>query len=58
MVSVKPGTLDEKSWLQPVGHLWTKSKQPWMNIPPDTVNYEGQPPDFDALMSAWQKVTA
>ena len=51
---VKPGTLDDTSWLDPVGHIWTKSAQPWVAIPSETVNYEGQPPDFKALEAAWR----
>ena len=28
-----PGTLDDTSWLNPVGHIWTRSAQPWVVIP-------------------------
>jgi hypothetical protein len=51
---VKPGTLDDTTWLAPVGHIWTRSAQAWVQIPPDTVNYEGQPPDLSRLIEAWQ----
>ena len=51
---VKPGTLDDTTWLAPVGHIWTRSAQPWVPIPPDTVNYEGQPPDLSRLVEAWR----
>ncbi|MGA7488604.1 MAG: GFA family protein [Xanthobacteraceae bacterium] len=51
---VKPGTLDDATWLEPVGHIWTGSAQPWVQIPHDTVNYEGQPPDLSRLIEAWQ----
>jgi hypothetical protein len=51
---VKPGTLDDTSWLKPVGHIWTKSAQSWVRIPNDTVNYEAQPPDLSRLIEAWQ----
>jgi len=51
---IKPGTLDETSWLYPVGHVWTRSAQPWPGIPEDTVNYEAQPPDLSRLLAAWQ----
>ena len=51
---VKPGTLDDTSWLAAVGHIWTRSAQPWVRIPPDTVNYEAQPPDLSRLIEAWQ----
>jgi hypothetical protein len=51
---VKPGTLDDTAWLEPVGHIWTRSAQRWVPIPPDTVNYEGQPPDLSRLVEAWR----
>jgi hypothetical protein len=51
---VKPGTLDDTTWLRPVGHIWTKSAQPWFAIPADTVNYEAQPPELGRLIAAWQ----
>jgi hypothetical protein len=50
---VKPGTLDDTAWLDAVGHIWTKSAQPWIKIPDDMVLFEGQPPDFIALEAAW-----
>ena len=53
IVNVKPGTLDDTRWLRPVGHLWTRSAQPWVEIPAGVIAYEGQPPDFDALCAAW-----
>jgi hypothetical protein len=51
---VKPGTLDDTSWLVAVGHIFTASAQPWVTIPETTVNFPRQPPDFTALAAAWQ----
>ena len=51
---VKPGTLDDTTWLKPMGHIWTRSAQPWVRIPPDMVNYEAQPPDLSRLIEAWR----
>lgn len=50
----KPGTLDDTIWLYPVGHIWTRSAQPWFKMPADTVNYDMQPPDLTRLIEAWQ----
>lgn len=50
---LKPGTLDDTGWLEPVGHIWTKSAQPWFRIPGDTVNYQGQHPDPSRFIAAW-----
>src|SRR5262245_11006319 len=32
-LSLKPGTLDDTSWLRPKSHYWTKRRQPWVVIP-------------------------
>jgi len=29
---IKAGTLDDKSWLKPNMHIWTRSAQPWVRI--------------------------
>lgn len=43
MLSVRAGTLDDTTWLEPTVHLWTRSKQPWVEIPEDVTAYETQP---------------
>ncbi len=53
MAVVKPGTLGDTSWLEPVGHIWTRSAQPWVSFAAGTLLYEGQPPDLAALGEAW-----
>ncbi len=50
---LKPGTLDDTSWLHPVGHIWTRSAQPWVPIPADSVIDEGHPSDLSGLIAAW-----
>ena len=42
-ISVKPGTLDDTSWLKPGTHLWTVRKQGWVRVPDDVVVHEKQP---------------
>ena len=32
VLSIKPGTLDDTTWLSPAAHYWTKRKQPWLQI--------------------------
>ncbi|PLX42361.1 MAG: aldehyde-activating protein [Hyphomicrobiales bacterium] len=53
--NLKAGSLDDTSWLQPAGHIWTKSAQKWVHIPEHTLNYEAQPETKDALGAAWAK---
>jgi hypothetical protein len=40
---VRGGTLDDTSWLMPKVHFWTRSAQPWVSLPPDSVTYDTQP---------------
>jgi len=42
-VNVKPGTLDDTSWLDPKAHVWTNSKQPWVPIPEGVKQIGEQP---------------
>ena len=52
---VKPGTLDDTSWLAPVGHIWTQRAQPGSRIPADGINYPLAPPDLSRLIAAWRE---
>jgi hypothetical protein len=47
IINVKPGTLDDTSWIDPVGHLWLASAQPWFRPPGDVLCYQGQPAFFE-----------
>jgi len=40
---VQGGSLDDKSWLRPTTHFWTRSKQPWVTIPTGDTVFETQP---------------
>ncbi len=43
IINIKPGTLDDRSWLVPALHAWTKSRQAWVAIPEDVRSFVGQP---------------
>lgn len=43
ITNIKPGTLDDKRWLQPVANLWTVSAQPWITLSDHRLNFEQQP---------------
>ncbi len=49
IINVKPGTLDDTSWVEPMGHLWLDSAQPWFQAPAGVLHYSGQPATFDEL---------
>ena len=56
IVNVKPGTLDDTSWLRPVGHLWLASAQPWFRPPEGELCYAGQPTDFEDLFRRFVEI--
>jgi hypothetical protein len=52
---LRPGSLDDKSWLHPIAHIWTRSAQPWVPIPEDGLRYEKSPDDDLELVRAWKR---
>lgn len=54
---LEPGTLDDTSWFRPVGHIWTRSAQPWVHIPTHGLNFHEQPrgDELVALVRAWKE---
>ena len=54
VLNVKPGTLDDTSWVSPVGHIWTDRAQPWLRDRLEGVLYARQPPNMDRLIAAWR----
>lgn len=44
-ISLKPGTLDDTSWLLPSHHVFLQSAQPWVRIPEDAQGFETVPAD-------------
>lgn len=54
MANIKPGTLDDTSWLEPVGHLWVKSAQPGFRPEPGELVYDAQAPDMAPLREAFR----
>lgn len=57
LANLRPGTLDDTSWLRPIAHIWTRSAQPWVEIPGDTLTFAGQPEGDDVadLVRAWRE---
>lgn len=54
ITNIKPGTLDDTSWLKPVANLWTRSAQKWVVLSEQMLNYEAQPSDFTQLFEQFQ----
>lgn len=53
IINIKPGTLDDAKWLDPVAHLWLSEKQPWVVVPEGTLRFDRQPEDFSAVLNAY-----
>lgn len=41
--NVRPGTLDDTSWLKPTASIWMSSKQPWVEVPEGLYLHDHQP---------------
>lgn len=52
-LTLRPGTLDDTSWVHPVAAMFTRSAQPWVTFDEDLV-YETNPTEFEPLMKAWK----
>jgi hypothetical protein len=54
--SVDGGTFDDTSWLVPAGHIWTRSAQPWIQLPEGVIQVARQPTDEEqlAMVRAWR----
>jgi hypothetical protein len=40
---LRAGTLDDRSSLTPVAHIWVKHKQPWLNLPAGIATWPESP---------------
>lgn len=48
--SLRAGTLDDTSWLAPVGDIWTDEAQPWVGMSATRKQYPQQPDGFGELI--------
>ncbi|MGI9424251.1 MAG: GFA family protein [Hyphomicrobiaceae bacterium] len=46
LISLKPGTLDDASWLHPTHHVFVRSAQPWIKIPEEAEAFDTMPSDL------------
>lgn len=56
ILSVKAGSLDGASGFAPVGHIWVRSKLPWVDLSclPGDLVHETEPPDFGEFLRRWR----
>lgn len=53
VLSLRAGTLDDTSWVHPVGDIWTLSAQPWVRFVEGGLRTDRQPPDYAPFMAAF-----
>lgn len=54
VLSVRGGTLDDTSWIEPVGDIWTRSAQPWVSFG-DRLTAEQQPGDYGPFLERFRQ---
>ncbi|RYZ09284.1 MAG: aldehyde-activating protein [Alphaproteobacteria bacterium] len=54
VLSLRGGTLDDTSWIEPVGDIWLRSKQPRLQIPEGRLKADGQPTDYAPFIAAFR----
>jgi hypothetical protein len=53
VVALRPGTLDDFSWVRPAAELWTCRALPWARHEGLT-SHEGNAPDFAEISRSWR----
>lgn len=54
VLSLRGGTLDDTSWIEPVGDIWTRSAQPWV-VFGDRLKIEQQPTDYAPFVERFRR---
>jgi hypothetical protein len=54
VLSLRAGTLDDTSWVEPVGDIWTTSAQPWVRFVEGGIRTEKQPADYAPFVAKFQ----
>lgn len=54
VLSVRGGTFDDTSWIEPVGDIWIRSAQPWVDLPESRLQFDGQPADYTPLLERYR----
>jgi hypothetical protein len=55
ILSVRSGTLDDTSWVEPVGDIWTRSAQPWVALSSERISHEKQPTDYAPFVERFRR---
>jgi hypothetical protein len=55
VLSVRSGTLDDSSWVEPVGDIWTRSALPWVSLSGQRIEVEQQPTDYAPFVERFRR---
>jgi hypothetical protein len=53
IITLRPGTLDDASWVVPAAQIWTRSAHPWACLD-DVVSNDENPDGYEAATRAWR----
>jgi hypothetical protein len=51
---LRAGTLDDTSWVQPVGDTYTRSAQPWVKFVEGGLRADKRPADYAPFVAAFR----
>jgi hypothetical protein len=54
VLSLRAGTLDDTSWVEPVGDIWTTSAQPWVRFLEGGGRTDRQPADYAPFVARFR----
>lgn len=54
VLSLRSGTLDDTSWIEPVGDIWSRSAQSWALPDSGRLRTEQQPTDYGPFMERFR----
>ena len=54
MLSLRSGTFDDASWVEPVGDIWIRSAQAWVTLPENRLRAEQQPADYAPFLERYR----
>ena len=57
VVGVRAGTLDDATWVHPVGHIWVDSALDWSPIESDAIVFPREPDEVAGMIRAWRRRT-
>jgi hypothetical protein len=52
--SLRAGTFDDTRWVVPMGHIWTRSAQSWIQYDPEDILCDVQPTDYMPFITRFQ----